>query len=198
MNDINEINELVKKIDHHALPNLVSTLQKLDSGKHPEYCRCGYCDPDNEMSISAMRERSEFQPVDSNEQERIVLQPNSSIEEVKNIISRHEKKYAEEIAAGRVLEHDLLDVGDMKRIMDCWGKLMVENQQEAEEAALPKLKGILVFYIDVGNLPRTEAEAFLDRVKERFAPTKKRMPEEWEIMFMPVRGQSNSVEVIKF
>lgn len=198
MNDLNEVNKLVKKIDYHALPNLASTLQKLESGKHPEHCRCGYCDPDNEMSIATMQKRAEFNPVESDQQERIVLKPNSSIEEIKNIISRQEERYNKEIAAGEILEHpDFLNADDMKRIINCWADTMGFNKIEEEEKALPRLEGVLIFYIDVGYLAPDKADAYLEEVKDKYAAIKKRMPETWETTYIPTKAQSR-VEVIRF
>ena len=62
------------------------------------------------------------------------------------------------------------------------------------------LKGVLVFYQDVGQLPPFKTEAFLERVKDRFREDgfiKRLKDNGYEIMFLPVRPNSTTrVEMI--
>ena len=59
----------------------------------------------------------------------------------------------------------------------------------------PKLKGFLVFTVNVGGMPPYKAEAFLERLKERMV--KQRHDPDWQIVMLPVRPpQESKFEVI--
>jgi hypothetical protein len=63
----------------------------------------------------------------------------------------------------------------------------------------PKKKGLIVFTINVGQLSPQKAEAFIDRMKERFIKEDTRKTfDEWEFIFMPVRVQDTKVEFISY
>jgi len=58
-----------------------------------------------------------------------------------------------------------------------------------------ELKGILVFYIDVGQLPPFKAEAFVERMRDKL--NERRMVDRlqkqgYEVMWLPVRPGSNT------
>ena len=53
---------------------------------------------------------------------------------------------------------------------------------------------ILVFYIDVGNLPDCDVREYLSKISE--ALTEKNSKTEYKYFFIPVRGQVSKVECI--
>lgn len=58
------------------------------------------------------------------------------------------------------------------------------------------LKGLVVFYIDVGQLPPFKAEEFIDRMKEK--ANLDRFPEEYGSMWIPIRAGKTRIEMLKF
>lgn len=59
-----------------------------------------------------------------------------------------------------------------------------------------KQKGIIVFTMNVGNLPPFKAEAWIERVKDKFL--KNTAHHEWQYIFLPVREQETKVEIFSF
>jgi len=58
-----------------------------------------------------------------------------------------------------------------------------------------KLEGVMVFYVDVGQLPPYKAEAFIDRMKDQFGKTKtyKKLKKAGvDTIWMPVRPNSQT------
>lgn len=53
-------------------------------------------------------------------------------------------------------------------------------------------KGVIVYMIDVGQLPSVKAEALIDRVKDEMS---KKKPDDWCISFVPVRNKGSKVQV---
>ena len=56
------------------------------------------------------------------------------------------------------------------------------------------LDALVVFYIDVGNLPPFNAEAYIERMKVKFKPALSRLRENVGTLFIPVRNESTRVE----
>lgn len=77
---------------------------------------------------------------------------------------------------------------------------MTSTETNATEQ--PVAKGALVFYINVGQIPPVNAEAFLDRVKDNLLnkrADKAKLPEDIAIFFVPVRPpQETLVEFVPF
>ena len=63
-----------------------------------------------------------------------------------------------------------------------------------------KVNGFMVFYIDVGQLPPFKAEAFLERLKDKYKKKNKKLKESGiEAIWIPVRPNSNTrVEFFPF
>jgi len=60
------------------------------------------------------------------------------------------------------------------------------------------LKGLLVFYIDVGNLPPEKSHAHLEDQKHRQEPALARLPEGWDTVWIAQRNVPSRIETIKF
>jgi len=60
------------------------------------------------------------------------------------------------------------------------------------------LEGLLIFYINVGALPPFKAEAFVERLKERFKPTLQRLPDSIGTLFVPVRTDDTRIELCQW
>lgn len=78
-----------------------------------------------------------------------------------------------------------------------WGKqgdwMMYKQEHIPMDPSGPddtRLKGCLVFYVDVGQLPPYKAEAFVERMAARF--NSERLKKNYEIMFIPVRPNSQT------
>ncbi len=80
------------------------------------------------------------------------------------------------------------------------------NGQDAEwdsgkkEKLNDYVRGCLVFYIDVGQLPPFKAEAFVERMKQQLNDRDGlcRIKKDQEVFFIPVRGGRTRVEYIPF
>ena len=57
-------------------------------------------------------------------------------------------------------------------------------------------KGLLVFYVNVGQLPPFKAEAFIERMKDKFRLEE--VKKVCEVVYIPVRDQKTKVEYISF
>ena len=65
-----------------------------------------------------------------------------------------------------------------------------------------KARGIIIFYMNVGMLPPIKAEAFIDRVKDRFMNGEKdrnwELPDDVGVFFVPIRENKTRVQYINF
>ena len=68
--------------------------------------------------------------------------------------------------------------------------------EQSESAVNVDAKGILVFYVNVGQLPPFKAEAFIERMKDTFKL--KEIKKLSEVVYIPVRDQETRVEYISF
>jgi hypothetical protein len=76
-------------------------------------------------------------------------------------------------------------------------KQVEEKQEEKFEAAdlgyykgNGSMKGLLTIYCDVGQLPPYKAMAFIERLKESWKTVLERLPEDYGVIFIPVRSNS--------
>ena len=60
----------------------------------------------------------------------------------------------------------------------------------------PELKGIVVFYINVGTLPPFNAEGLVEKMKEKMDLS--RIKKNYEVFFIPVREGTTRIEYIPF
>lgn len=60
----------------------------------------------------------------------------------------------------------------------------------------PNIKGLLVIYINVGQLPPFKAEAFVERIKDQTDLTQTKQI--CEVIYIPTRDRPTSVEYIAF
>ena len=60
-----------------------------------------------------------------------------------------------------------------------------------------KLKGIIVFHVDVGQLPMEKADAYLEKRKHEWNSVLQDMPDDWGKLFIPARSPTR-IERIEF
>ena len=96
----------------------------------------------------------------------------------------------------------------MEEIKKCLSQLKVEAEvQMKEEEKLGEtttfsyckgsgqLMGLLTIYVDVGQLPTFKADAYVERLIDRWKPVLERLPEDHGVIFVPVRpGSETRVE----
>ncbi len=76
-------------------------------------------------------------------------------------------------------------------------KLAIEKAKEMVDAEKEvPLKGVVVFYIDVGQLSPTKCEEFIDRMKKK--ANLDRWPKEYESMWISTRTGGSRIEKIDF
>jgi hypothetical protein len=108
------------------------------------------------------------------------------------------------------LESDTSSMHDIMSKWDCMLKKEVEEKEVSEietkaqllaEEKLKKkqdvsFKGLLVFHINVGNLPSEKAEDYIATVKKQIPSN--RVPDEWGIMWLPCREGASRMEQVLF
>jgi hypothetical protein len=57
---------------------------------------------------------------------------------------------------------------------------------------------LIVFYVDIGHLPRAKADAWLEKFKKECAPVFKNLPERYKVLYLPSRTVEMHVEFIPF
>ena len=103
---------------------------------------------------------------------------------------------------------DLLKVEERRKVVALCQQVwqdMWENYPDIMRETIPdyipkeeELKGLVVMYVNVGNLAPHEAEKHIDKVKASCKQLKN-IPLDYGIMWLPVRGnEQNKVELIKF
>jgi len=93
--------------------------------------------------------------------------------------------------------------GHMDEEMASWIENMervdeVFNHREPSTDRTDGLKGIVVFYIDVGQLPPQKAEAFIERIKEDNKALLDKLPSNVGTVFMPHRARPSKIEYVSF
>lgn len=69
--------------------------------------------------------------------------------------------------------------------------------QEYTQKVNQKVRGFMVFYLNVGALPPKKAEDYIKRVKETWIKeVKDELPEDIKIMCIPVREHDTCVEYL--
>lgn len=87
------------------------------------------------------------------------------------------------------------------------GEKVAKEKRVAEKYGLPKavcstqegIQGILVFYINVGQLAPNKAEAFCERYMDKAKPVTDKVKDQgWEILYMPTREGETRIEQLFF
>ena len=94
------------------------------------------------------------------------------------------------------LEHP--NIADTEKLGEALSKYYSFIEAKKTKMDQPALQGILVFYIDVGQLSPVKAEAFIERMKDRVKEIGDRMPSTWETLWLPIRTGNTKIEVIRF
>lgn len=93
------------------------------------------------------------------------------------------------------------DVTAFDRMMQQLGQNRVSLAQ-AMGIVVPKkrvepMEGIMVFYVNVGDRGFAEAEAYLFEFDRRYCIVLEGLPENYKLMYVPVRSQPTRLELIK-
>jgi len=79
---------------------------------------------------------------------------------------------------------------------ESWNIMNETPKSPNEESSVKAAKGLLVIYINVGQLPPFKAEAFVERIKDNTDLT--RTKQICEVMYIPTRDRPTQVEYIPF
>lgn len=60
------------------------------------------------------------------------------------------------------------------------------------------IEGLIVFYVEVGQMPPASISKYLQRVRANYELLLARLPDKYAVIFVPRRVQPSSVEVIRF
>jgi hypothetical protein len=60
------------------------------------------------------------------------------------------------------------------------------------------LKGIVIFYIDVGNCNLSNAKKLISETKDDIKDILDRIPEQYAVLWLPRRNQPSAIEIMRF
>lgn len=60
------------------------------------------------------------------------------------------------------------------------------------------VKGLIVIYVNIGNLPPFKGEAYVRRFEEQIVPNLERSLNEYDLIIIPIRHEETRVEYIPF
>lgn len=99
---------------------------------------------------------------------------------------------------------ELLEIENNRRQFARFKKLNPDIMKEiatddfASERDERDLKGILVVYVNIGQLPPFRAEDWVCKLKDKFNPVLKRVPLDYGVLWIPGRMEPTRIELIKF
>jgi hypothetical protein len=76
-------------------------------------------------------------------------------------------------------------------------KREAQRKREYEAAKALPMCGMVVFKVNVGQLPKDEAEKYIDKYKETIKHVIDRIPAKYETLFIPTRTEETAVQVVK-
>ena len=179
------------------------------TAKHHKDCKCSYC-----VSSEAVLHPHNSQYTgryDRLNPDGVCVQPDELVSPPRTL-SEQRQLFQEcfEKDSQRELPEMKQDRDCPETIIKMWWKLLEDNPaiagiheeecevEEEDEKEAPKLKGLIVFYVEIGNIPPEKVESVIDRTKTNMAPILNRVPEEWGVIFTPSKVGEARTEVIKF
>lgn len=190
-------------------PDFVATMK----GSHPKDCKCTYCDPPDCCRPIHDQEREYWEDhMESNKQEAYTLKPMTQCEQ-DNFL----KQCNEEESKFKIMDHPWLISEDFNATRDDlakWIKQCNDEEEEKREIEVKQaadaiadeivrerlerpMKGMLVMYIDIGQLDSAKGEALIDRMKDKYLPVIRRLPHDWDVIYVPTRQGGTRVEMMK-
>jgi hypothetical protein len=144
--------------------------------EHGEGCLCSYCSP--EAPIEPVQGEIEY--VDLNKPHKFKMHPTATLPLLTggNFSSTYDLKDA------------------MQKWRDFSGakySVIEENKEEKKP-----IVGMLVFYVNVGQLPPSKAEVLVERMKDNVKCAMDRIPGNWEIIWIPIREGETRLEMLRF
>lgn len=174
------------------------------SANHTPDCKCSYCDPADPIEAS---ERTPSDPLTPSPEDFCVFL-NAHYQKAKpgdagyyeGMTGEGLEQFANYVKATDKclppLDHP--NITDDKKLGEALSKYYSFVEAKKTKMDQPALEGILVFYIDVGQLSPEKAEAFIESMKDRVRDIRDRMPSTWETLWLPIRAGSTKIEVIRF
>lgn len=168
-------------------------------------CHCSYCEPTDNCTLDRGRQRGP-DPV-FHQDDCKVYRPEQEVEvyECKKLTHSEERARIKAIESENAklppLSHrEINDPQIADKVATEYLKTYTNDEREKEIFGnLPKLKGVLVFYINVGQLPPAKADAFIERMQshiEKKLPN--RLPDTWTTLWLPTRDTDTHVETMRF
>jgi len=215
VNDVVVSKELVEKWKGctKGLPNLHRTAEITDGRCHteeeihPKGCNCSYCDkaPEVETQTKEVGYQGYWdRPIPPMKgPETYTLKKRTEEEELAELarIQEEDANSAElghpQLAEGADQANDKWD-DFLKSCMEGYVSSIGNRRHNGYYEENTKLKGILIFYINVGQLSLGDAESMIDRMKDKLSKMTERLPEDWESVWMPVRQGDTRIEKVTF
>lgn len=60
------------------------------------------------------------------------------------------------------------------------------------------IEGLLVFYVNVGQMPSCNVEKYLQRTMESYKKVIERIPEKYAALWVPCRTRETTIEIVSF
>tara|TARA_Y100000034_G_scaffold136230_1_gene211677 strand:+ start:1940 stop:2554 length:615 start_codon:yes stop_codon:yes gene_type:complete len=92
------------------------------------------------------------------------------------------------------LLEDTLVMSGLKNSIDFTAPSVYKEKKYAKKKAT---EGLLVCYVNVGQLPEYRVPAYLEEIKETWAGSLRSIPSTYKVIFLPVRHSDTRIEVVK-
>ena len=180
---------------------------------HTENCKCGYCDEkdvafEDEMT-ALINGKTNFKQdllelklpiygsdINSHEQEAYMLKQMTHEEEIKVMA----KIAAEDKNLPTLKQHEWVEPDNSLKKWDEFLKSCVTTYNMTVGQPLDKslrmkpLSGLLIFYVDVGTIPRERAEIVVAEMRDKLMGVTTRLPDNWVDVWIPVREGGTRIE----
>jgi hypothetical protein len=189
--------------------NIVKTSELKE--KHDENCTCGHCQQVNQKMLDIGRNEPLVEVKLNNKNSMCETSVPVNVETYKFMAGEQLEKFIsyvkasdECIAQGPPLEHPNVSTwDDTKLALEKYKEYLHQDEEdvccEKQSNEVQSLQGILIFYINVGQVPSDKAENKIKFMEDLFLKRMEgKFPESWKTLWLPVRDQATSVEVIRF
>jgi len=198
----NRIGEYQKKLDRDSLKHRDEL-----AADHKQGCKCSYCDPVEDDMLDMTRPAEH--PIDTNAYCKHLVSHYQEVPSNAEVYDGLEGEELEEFMKRVKAEDEVKrklppmkhpDIVDEKKLGEALSKYYNFIEAKKTELDQPPLEGLLIFYVEVGQLPTEKAEAFVERMKDRvFKELNDRLPNTWKTIWLPTREQGGTtVEAIRF
>ena len=192
--DVNK--DLVERLSCYTktMPDISQTAE----GEHSQNCKCTYCDPPPVAKATQTSEQFDYKPPQWKTVETYKLHQFASTEEEHAVFEVYNEN-----DMNRPSMPDLDMAQDDESALEKWDEFIACSTTYGSCRKEPiqntaELKGLLIFYINVGNLSPGNAEDMIDFMKDKMRRITDRLPKDWEEVWIPIKQGDTRIEKVTF